>query len=94
VQAAQRGAVLIQRMLAFARRQILNPVSVHIANLVNGMTDMLDRSLGANITIAARFPSAIGAVVVDRNQLEMAVLNLALNARDWLVRVVPETMTT
>jgi signal transduction histidine kinase len=82
VQAAQRGAVLTQRMLAFARRQILNPVTVSIPTLVNDMTDLLDRSLGANISIAVRFPPAMGAVLADRNQLEMAVLNLAVNARD------------
>jgi PAS domain S-box-containing protein len=82
VQAAQRGSVLTQRMLAFARRQSLNPVAVAIPALVNDMTDLLDRSLGANISIVVRFPAAMGAVLADRNQLEMAVLNLAVNARD------------
>ena len=86
VQAAQRGANLTQRMLAFARRQNLNPVAVAIPDLVNGMTDMLDRSLGANISIVVRFPPAMGTVLVDRNQLEMAVLNLAVNARDAMPR--------
>ena len=86
VQAAQRGAVLTQRMLAFARRQILNPVAVAIPDLVNDMTDLLDRSLGANISIVVRFPPVMGTVLVDRNQLEMAVLNLAVNARDAMPR--------
>ena len=86
VQAAQRGANLTQRMLAFARRQNLHPVAVAIPELVNDMTDLLDRSLGANISIAVRFPPAMGAVLVDRNQLEMALLNLAVNARDAMPR--------
>ena len=86
VQAAQRGTTLTQRMLAFARRQNLNPEAVAIPDLVNDMTDLLDRSLGANISIVVRFPAAMGMVLVDRNQLEMAVLNLAVNARDAMPR--------
>jgi PAS domain S-box-containing protein len=86
MQAAQRGAVLTQRMLAFARRQLLNPVAVAIPALINDMTDLLDRSLGANISIVVRFPPVMGTVRVDRNQLEMAVLNLAVNARDAMPR--------
>ena len=86
VQAAQRGANLTQRMLAFARRQNLTPVVVALPALVNDMTDLLDRSLGANISIAVRFPPVMGTVRVDRNQLEMALLNLAVNARDAMPR--------
>jgi PAS domain S-box-containing protein len=86
MQAAQRGTVLTQRMLAFARRQNLNPEAVAIPELVNDMTDLLDRSLGPNISIVVRFPPVMGAVLVDRNQLEMALLNLAVNARDAMPR--------
>jgi PAS domain S-box-containing protein len=86
VQAAQRGANLTQRMLAFARRQNLRPVTVAIPELVNDMTDLLDRSLGPNISIAVRFPPTMGTVLADRNQLEMALLNLAVNARDAMPR--------
>jgi PAS domain S-box-containing protein len=86
MQAARRGAVLTQRMLAFARRQALNPEAVTIPALVNDMTDMLDRALGSNITIVGRYPPAMDAVLVDRNQLEMAVMNLAVNARDAMPR--------
>jgi PAS domain S-box-containing protein len=86
MQAAQRGTVLTQRMLAFARRQNLNPEAVAIPELVNDITDLLDRSLGSNISIVVRFPPVMGAVLVDRNQLEMAVLNLAVNARDAMPR--------
>ena len=86
MQAAQRGTVLTQRMLAFARRQNLNPEAVAMPALINEMTDLLDRSLGANLSIVVRFPPAMGSVLVDRNQLEMAVLNLAVNARDAMPR--------
>jgi PAS domain S-box-containing protein len=86
VQAAQRGSILTQRMLAFARQQSLNPVAVTIPTLVNGMTDLLERSLGASISVAVRLPPAMDSVLVDRNQLEMAVLNLAVNARDAMPR--------
>ncbi len=82
LQAAQRGANLTQRMLAFARRQELKPETVDIPSLVAGMTDLLDRSLGASLSIVTRFPPRMEPVLVDRNQLEMALLNLAVNARD------------
>jgi PAS domain S-box-containing protein len=82
LQAAQRGATLTQRMLAFARRQELQAEPTDIRTLVSGMADLLDRSLGSGIHIVIRFTPAIGPVMLDRNQLEMALLNLAVNARD------------
>ena len=82
VQAAQRGASLTQRMLAFARRQDLTPEPLDVPNLIRGMTDMLRRSLGPTIEIETRFPLMLGPVQADANQLEMALLNLAVNARD------------
>ena len=82
VEAAHRGASLTQRMLAFARRQDLNPTRVEIPALVHGMADLIKRSLGPAISIDARFPLRLDAVVVDVNQLEMALLNLVVNARD------------
>ncbi len=82
MQAAQRGAGLTQRMLAFARRQELKPETVDLRTLVSAMTDMLARSLGPNIDIVTRFPSTLASVLVDPNQLEMSILNLAINARD------------
>jgi PAS domain S-box-containing protein len=81
-QAAQRGASLTQRMLAFARRQELKLDAVHIPDLVRGMADLLDRSLGPTIVIETRFPLAISPIMADANQLELAILNLAMNARD------------
>jgi CheY-like chemotaxis protein len=82
VQAIERGTTLTQRMLAFARRQDLKPVRVGIPALVHGMTDLLSRSLGPSFTIETRFPLTLGSITVDPNQLEMALLNLVVNARD------------
>ncbi|MES2750723.1 MAG: PAS domain S-box protein [Pseudomonadota bacterium] len=81
-QAAQRGAALTQRMLAFARRQELDLQPVDLPDLVRGMTDLLQRSLGPSIQIDTRFPLLLSAIRADANQLEMALLNLAVNARD------------
>jgi PAS domain S-box-containing protein len=81
-QAAERGATLTQRMLAFARRQELTPVAVDIPQLVRGMSDLLQRSLGPSVVLETHFPSAVGQVHADANQLEMSLLNLAVNARD------------
>ena len=82
VQAAERGAALIQRMLAFARRQELKVERVNVAQLVAGMTELLQRSLGPTLTIETRFAAGLPQVSADTNQLEMALLNLAVNARD------------
>jgi PAS domain S-box-containing protein len=82
MQGAQRGAVLTKRMLAFARRQELNTETIHIPELVRGMSDMLQRSLGQSISIETRFPLKLSPIIADANQLEMALLNLVVNARD------------
>jgi PAS domain S-box-containing protein len=82
VHGAERGAALTQRMLAFARRQDLKLGAVDVPVLVRGMTDLLQRSLGPSIQIETRFPLALSAVRADPNQFELALLNLALNARD------------
>jgi PAS domain S-box-containing protein len=82
VQGAQRGTILTKRMLAFARRQELKKEAVDIPELVRGMTDLLQRSLGPTILIETHFPLVSKAVLADANQLEMILLNLAVNARD------------
>jgi len=82
MQAGQRGASLTQRMLAFARRQELSPEAVDLPSLVRGMTELLERSLGPGVTIETRFPLGLAPVRADANQLELALLNLAVNARD------------
>ncbi|MDM0035824.1 PAS domain S-box protein [Variovorax sp. J22P271] len=82
VSAAKRGVSLTQRMLAFARRQDLQPAAVDIPALVAGMKDMLERTLGATIHIEEAFAPGLPPVLVDAHQLELALLNLAVNARD------------
>jgi len=82
MQGARRGATLTQRMLAFARRQELKPTVVDIAALVHGMRDLLERSLGPTIRLLTEFPPELRSVLIDANQLELAILNLAVNARD------------
>jgi PAS domain S-box-containing protein len=82
MQGARRGSTLTQRMLAFARRQDLTHEAVDIPDLVRGMTELLQRSLGPSISIQTRFPLVIAPTLTDINQLEMALLNLAVNARD------------
>ncbi|WP_285423705.1 MULTISPECIES: PAS domain-containing sensor histidine kinase [unclassified Pseudomonas] len=80
--AAQRGSSLTQRMLAFARRQELTPRAVDVGNLIRGMSELLGTSLGANIAVETRFPLRLKPVFVDAGQLEMAIMNLMINARD------------
>jgi len=82
MQGARRGATLTQRMLAFARRQELEPTAVNIPALVLGMRDLLERSLGPTIRLVTEFPAELRSVLIDANQLELAILNLAVNARD------------
>jgi PAS domain S-box-containing protein len=79
---AERGATLTQRMLAFARRQELDPRPVDVAALLPGMRDLLERSLGPEMDIVLDLDTKVPQALVDENQLEMAVLNLAVNARD------------
>jgi PAS domain S-box-containing protein len=80
--AAHRGASLTQRMLSFARRQDLDQKAVNLHELVFEMTELLQRSLGPSIMIESRFPMGLPNVHTDSNQLESALLNLAVNARD------------
>jgi PAS domain S-box-containing protein len=82
VQGARRGTTLTQRMLAFARVQELKQETIAIPELVRGMTDLLQRSLGPSVRIETRFPLAIAPVEADANQLEMVLLNLMVNSRD------------
>jgi PAS domain S-box-containing protein len=82
LQGAQRGAALTQRLLAFARRQSLDPRPVDLASLVRGMTDLLRRSIGPAVELELDLPPALPAVQIDANQIELALLNLAINARD------------
>lgn len=80
--AAQRGAELIRRLLTFSRRQTLEPCAVEVGTLVHNMTQLLARTLTENVRIHTRLPEQPLYAFVDPHQLENALLNLALNARD------------
>jgi PAS domain S-box-containing protein len=81
-QGAERGAALTSRMLAFARRQELRPEPVDLAALVRGMGALLERSAGPTVHMVMDLPDGLPPALVDANQLELALINLAVNARD------------
>jgi signal transduction histidine kinase/ActR/RegA family two-component response regulator len=78
---AQRGAVLTQRLLAFSRRQILEPKPVDPNRIVSDMSELIRHSIG-NISLQTVLAGEIWHTVIDQNQLENVLLNLAINARD------------
>ncbi|HET9148210.1 MAG TPA: ATP-binding protein, partial [Acetobacteraceae bacterium] len=82
VTASQRAASLTQRLLAFARRQPLDPKRVQVERLVPEMDELLRRSLGPAIALEIVMAPALWPILCDPNQLESAILNLAINARD------------
>ncbi|SJZ59145.1 His Kinase A (phospho-acceptor) domain-containing protein [Enhydrobacter aerosaccus] len=82
IHAARRGAALTRQLLAFSRRQELRPESVDIASQIARMRELLDRSLGGHVHVEVDMPDTLWPVEVDPGQLELVVLNLAVNARD------------
>jgi signal transduction histidine kinase len=82
IRGAERAATLTQRLLAFARRQPLNPKPIDVNKLVTGMSELLHRTLGESIRIETVLSAGIWRVAADANQVENALLNLAVNARD------------
>ena len=84
IQGAERGAILTQRMLAFARKQELKLKAVDIPQLVRGMSEFIRRSIGPNIDVRMRFADVLPRAQTDPHQLESALLNLVVNARDAL----------
>jgi PAS domain S-box-containing protein len=81
-QGAQRGAALTQRMLAFARRQELKLVPLDVHDVVQRMANLLQSSLGPSVRVETHFPLELPRINADANQLELALLNLAINGRD------------
>jgi CheY-like chemotaxis protein len=79
---ARAGAAMTQRLLAFARRQPLDPKPVDVNVLVNGMSELMQRALGETIEIETVLGAGLWRVEADANELERAILNLAVNARD------------
>ncbi len=82
IRAAERGASLTQRLLAFSRKQMLLPRTIAIDQLLTEMTDLLTRTLGATIAIEVTHLDGSLTCQADASQLENAILNLAINARD------------
>jgi PAS domain S-box-containing protein len=79
---AERAATLTQRLLAFGRRQPLNPAAIDVNRLAASMSELLRRTLGEAISIETVLGGGVWRTVADANQLESALLNLAVNARD------------
>ena len=81
-EASDRSRTLISRLLAFARRQTLETKSVDVGALVTGMVELIKRSIGPRITVELAIHPDVSPALIDPNQLELALLNLAVNARD------------
>jgi PAS domain S-box-containing protein len=82
LQSAERAKTLVQRLLAFARRQPLQPHAVDVKRLVRNMAELIASTSGPKIDLRVDLPDDLPPATADANQLEMAVLNLAVNARD------------
>jgi PAS domain S-box-containing protein len=79
---AERGAQLTQRLLAFARRQDLKPCPVDLESLLAGLSELLARSAGPRVQLSMEAPAGLPAAMVDPHALELALMNLVVNARD------------
>ncbi|HET9482368.1 MAG TPA: ATP-binding protein, partial [Xanthomonadales bacterium] len=84
--AAERGAMLTRQLLAFARRDIANPLPVEVNEVIRAAASMLRRTLGEQVAIETDCDPTVPPVFADAGQLEAALLNLALNARDAMPR--------
>lgn len=82
MRAVSRGAKLTAQLLAFSRSQKLELKAVAVAQLVHGMADLFDRTLGASVDLRLELTDETALVIADATQLELALLNLAINARD------------
>jgi PAS domain S-box-containing protein len=94
---ARRGAALTQRLLAFSRRQPLDPKPLQVNGLVTGMSEMVHRTLGETVAVETVLAAGLWQVEADGNELESAILNLAVNARDAMPdggRLTIETANT
>lgn len=92
LQAADRAKTLLQRLLGFARRQALKTEAVEIAGLLTGMRDLIASSVGPKIEVNLRCASNLQPALIDPNQLELAILNLTVNARDAMPNGGPLTI--
>lgn len=76
------GSALTQRLLAFSRRQSLKPEVIDLNERIGSLGDLLERTLGSEIKVEKKLDPALGQILIDPNQLDIAILNLAVNARD------------
>jgi signal transduction histidine kinase/CheY-like chemotaxis protein len=86
LKASRSAATLTQRLLAFARKQILQPRAIDLPHLVNGMQDLLLRTLGSDVRLVVTGDIGLWPALVDPNQIELVILNLAVNAHDAMPR--------
>ena len=98
VRGTERGIGLTQRMLAFARRQDLKIESIDLVEVMSGMQGLLERALQSSVALNMEIPTRLPRVLADANQLETALLNLALNARDampagGIIRITARTQS-
>ncbi|HWI85328.1 MAG TPA: response regulator [Sphingomonas sp.] len=82
LQSGERAKTLVQRLLGFARRQELQSIAVDMTALIEGMRDLVASSVGPEIEVRLRCPPELPRALADPNQLELAILNLCVNARD------------
>ena len=82
LQGAQRGATLTQRLLSFARKQEMELAPLDVVAVIRETAGMLERTIGSDVTLQTRFPARLPLVLADRTQLELALVNLIVNARD------------
>jgi len=99
LESAERARTLVHRLLAFARRQPLQAVSVDLGDLLRGMADLIGSAVGPTVAVTLEIADRLPMAKADRHQLEMAILNLAVNARDAMdgagrltISVAPETV--
>lgn len=81
-EAVERGANLTKQLLAFSRRHQLSPESIRLPDYFASMSDLLNRSLGVNVRVTVDAPADVAPVLADPNALQLAILNMAVNARD------------
>jgi signal transduction histidine kinase/CheY-like chemotaxis protein len=85
LEAAERAKTLVQRLLAFARRQPLQPSAVDVAQALTGLQSLLESTLGPRVSIVYDLAPKLPFAKADANQLDLAILNLAVNARDAML---------
>ncbi|MDF0545855.1 response regulator [Sphingobium sp. H39-3-25] len=94
IQSSERARTLVQRLLGFARRQELQSLPVDVAALIGGMHDLITSSVGPSIELHVEQEDMLPKAIADPNQLELAVLNLCVNARDAMPEGGPLTIKT